>query len=241
MRTFPERYLLFPALCLAAGIAAAGYFVGQTLYNSEAALTTAEVTGLAERRVLADRAIWRIQYTVTGSDADEIADLYARSEQQKAEIIAVLEASGLTRDEIYTGVVDYHRIEYRDDAQRLVDARRVLSGAVEVETPRVQQIAPARARLNDLIARGFDLANNPPSYLFTGLNDIKPEMVREATTNARLAAGEFARNAGVSVGRIRSARQGNFVIRDAGSDYDNTARIEKDIRVVTTITFYLDG
>jgi hypothetical protein len=241
MRTSADRGLVAAAICLALGVAAAGYFIGQTLYNSRTAVNTAEVKGLAERRVLADRAIWRIRYTVTGSDADAVADLYARSEQQKAEVITVLEASGLSGDEIRSGVVDYHRVEYRDNAQRLVDARRVLSGVVEVETSRVQRIAPARARLNDLIARGFDLANNPPSYLFTGLNDIKPEMVQEATTNARLAAGEFARNAGVSVGGIRSARQGNFVIRDAGSDYGSTEKIEKDIRVVTTITFYLDG
>ncbi len=241
MRTSAERGLVAAAICLAIGVAAAGYFIGQTLYNSRTAVNTAEVKGLAERRVLADRAIWRIQYTVTGSDADAMADLYARSEQQRTEVVAVLEDSGLTADEIRTGVVDYHRIEYRDDAQRLVDARRVLSGIVEVETARVQLVAPARARLNELIARGFDLANNPPSYLFTGLNEIKPEMVREATTNARLAAGEFARNAGIGVGSIRSARQGNFVIRDAGSDFGNTSKIEKDVRVVTTITFYLDG
>ena len=240
MRTTAERDLLIAAVCLAVGIAAAGYFVGQTLYNSRTGVNTAEVKGLAERRVMADRAIWRIQYTVTGNDSDAVADLYAQSEQQKAEIIAVLEASDLTRNEIRSGVVDHQRIEYRDNGQRLVDARRVLSGVIEVDTTRVHNVAPARARLNELIARGFDLTNSAPSYLFTGLNTIKPDMVREATKNARIAATEFARNAGVRVGGIRSARQGNFVIRDAGSEYSNTDKIEKDVRVVTTITFYLD-
>ena len=115
----------------------------------------------------------------------------------------------------------------------------MLSGVIEVDTTRVRNIAPARARLNELIARGFDLANSAPSYLFTGLNTIKPDMVREATKNARIAATEFDLYAGVRVGGMRSARQGNFVIRDAGSDYGSTDKIEKDVRVVTTITFYL--
>ena len=84
MRTTAERDLLIAAVCLAVGIAAAGYFVGQTLYNSRTGVNTAEVKGLAERRVMADRAIWRIQYTVTGNDRDAVADLYAQSEQQKA-------------------------------------------------------------------------------------------------------------------------------------------------------------
>jgi hypothetical protein len=64
-------------------------------------------------------------------------------------------------------------------------------------------------------------------------------MLREATKNARIAANEFAENAGVRVGSIRSAYQGSFYIRDAGEEYGDTRKIDKDVRVVTTITFYL--
>lgn len=74
---------------------------------------------------------------------------------------------------------------------------------------------------------------------FTKLNEIKPDMLREATKNARLAANEFAENAGVKVGGIRDAQQGSFYVRDAGDEYNDTAKIEKDVRVVTTITFCL--
>ncbi len=236
----PDRDLLVAAVALAVGIALAGYFIGQTLYNSRTGVNTAEVKGLAERRVTADRAVWRIQYTVAGTDASNMAELYARSEREKQEIVDALVEAGFDDEEIRPGVVDYRRVEYRDKAQTLVEARRILSGLIEIETEQVALVAPARAKLNTLIARGIDVSNNPPSYFFTGLNEIKPDMVREATTNARLAAREFASNAGVAVGGIRDARQGNFVIRDAGSDYGNTNKLEKDIRVVTTITFYLE-
>ena len=64
-------------------------------------------------------------------------------------------------------------------------------------------------------------------------------MLREATQNARIAATEFAENAGASVGRIRNARQGGFIVRDAGEEYGDTQKIDKDVRIVTTITFYL--
>ncbi len=236
----PDRDLLVAAFALAAGIAMAGYFIGQTLYNSRTGVNTAEVKGLAERRVMADKAVWRIQYTVAGTDDSNMAELYARSEREKQEIIDTLVDAGFGADEIRPGVIDYRRVEYRDETQRLVEARRILSGMIEIETLEVTRVAPARAELNTLIARGIDISNNPPAYYFTELNDIKPEMVRDATTNARLAASEFAANAGVEVGGIRNARQGNFVIRDAGSDYGNTSKLEKDVRVVTTITFYLD-
>ncbi len=97
----------------------------------------------------------------------------------------------------------------------------------------------ARASVNKLIGQGLNIENQPPAYLFTQLNEIKPAMLKEATTNARIAANEFAKNAGVTVGGIRSARQGSFFIRDAGEKYGDTEKIEKDVRVVTNITFYL--
>ncbi|PCJ32907.1 MAG: hypothetical protein COA90_01345 [Gammaproteobacteria bacterium] len=227
------------ALLLAIGIATSGFFISETLYKSKVALNTADVKGLAERRVEADRAYWSIQYTVTGSDKSEIPKLYEESEADQQEIIALLKSSGFTDDEIKPGIINYYKEEYRDDAQNLVDEKHFLTGEIEVQTTKVQLVSEGRAKLNTLIAKGLDLRNNDPSYHFTKLNDIKPAMLKEATQNARLAANEFATNAGVKVGGIRSARQGGFVIRDIGSSYGDTAKIEKDVRVVTNITFFL--
>ncbi len=64
-------------------------------------------------------------------------------------------------------------------------------------------------------------------------------MLKEATKNARIAANEFAANAGVEVGGIRNAKQGSFIIRDVVENYGDIKKIEKDVRVVTNITFYL--
>lgn len=230
---------ILPAIVIAIGIATAGYFVGQTMFNSKVGINTAEVKGLAERRVDSDRAFWRIQYTVSGRDADAITELYDRSKADSAKIVSLLYESGFDDTEVIPGVVDYNRVEFRDEDQNLVDEKYVLRGSIEVETDKVQLVSEARSKLNELIAVGIDIRNNAPAYYFTGLNDIKPEMLKEATTNARLAANEFAANAGVEVGGIRDARQGGFIIRDVGETYSDTTKIEKDVRVVTTITFYL--
>jgi hypothetical protein len=230
---------LLPAIVISIGVAAAGYFIGQTMFNSKVGINTAEVKGLAEQRVQSDRAFWRIQYTVSGRDKDAIPELYEKSKADRSKIVALLNESGFDESEILPGVVDYNRMEFRDEDQNLVDEKYRLTGLIEVETGKVQLVSEARSKLNELIALGVDIRNNPPAYYFTSLNDIKPEMLKEATTNARLAANEFAENAGVEVGGIRDARQGGFVIRDVGETYSDTTKIEKDVRVVTTITFYL--
>ncbi len=227
------------ALLLAIGMAVAGYFVSQTLYRSQVALNTAEVKGLAERRVEADTAYWSIHYTVDGKSRSEIAALYEKSEVDQAKIITLLKSSGFSDEEIKPGVINYFKEEFRNDNQELIEEKHYLVGEIEVQTQKVRQVAEVRAKLNKLIAQGLNVENQPPAYHFTRLNEIKPEMLKEATKNARLAANEFATNAGVNVGGIRSARQGGFEIRDVGESYGDTKKIEKDVRVVTNVVFFL--
>ncbi len=226
------------ALLLAIGISIAGYFVSGTLFKSKVAFKTAEVKGLAERRVEADTAHWSIQYTVTGKDRSDIPRLYEESKSDQKKVISLL-ANSFADNEIKPGVIDYQKQEFRDDDQKLVEEKHMLVGVIDVQTTKVQLVSKVRARLNSLIAQRLDLKNNAPTFHFTKLNEIKPEMLKEATTNARLAANEFAINAGVKVGGIRSARQGGFVIRDVGESYGDTKKIEKDVRVVTNVTFFL--
>jgi hypothetical protein len=232
--------LFLAALLISAGISSAGYFVGRTLYNAKVGINTAEVKGLAERRVEADRAYWKIQYSVSEPGRAQISKLYEKSEADQAQIIQLLIENGFDRSEISPGVIDYRKRELRDHFQKLVEEAHVLTGSISVETNKVRLVADVRTKLNKLIAQGLDIQNNAPAYHFTKLNEIKPEMVKEATTNARIAATEFATDAGVKVGGIRDALQGGFSIRDVGEEYGDTKNLEKDVRLVTTITFYLE-
>lgn len=226
-------------VCLAIGLSLSGYFIGQTLYNAKVALNTAEAKGLAERRVKANQATWQIGVTVQGAAGADVAQLYQTAETQQQRVVALLREQGFSDDEVSRGVLNYTHQQFRDDNQQVVDQQHVLYGTVDIDTTQVDLVKQARTEVNQLIAEGIRVDNGQPAYRFTGLNAIKPDMLREATTNARIAANEFADNAGVSVGSIRRARQGSFYIRDAGEDYGDTRKIEKDVRVVTTIDFYL--
>ncbi len=234
-----QKGSVLSALLLALGIALAGFFISETLYKSKMALNTADVKGLAERRVEADKAYWTIQYTITGHNKSDIPKLYEASELDQQKIVTLLKSSGFSSDEIKPGIINYRKQEFRDENQKLVEEKHFLVGQIEVQTSKVRLVSEGRAKLNRLIAQGLNVKNNSPSYHFTRLNEIKPEMLKEATKNARLAANEFASNAGVKVGDIRSARQGGFVIRDVGENYGDTKKIEKDVRVVTNVTFFL--
>ena len=49
-----------------------------------------------------------------------------------------------------------------------------------------------------LISRSWE---HQPQFIFTRLNDIKPEMIAEATQEARKAAMQFAEDSGSTVGK----------------------------------------
>ena len=80
------------------------------------------------------------------------------------------------------------------------------------------------------------------SYSFTKLNAIKPEMVAEATRDARRSAEQFAEDSDTDVGGIKQATQGYFEINARDGDGDGWGVADtpfKQVRVVTTIDFYL--
>ncbi|WP_343561967.1 SIMPL domain-containing protein [Kiloniella sp. b19] len=227
------------AVALVAGLALGGFFVSQTLYNAKVAVNTAEAKGLAERRVKADQVSWTVRYRLATAERSGIPALYEEAEKQKQDIAALLMDKGFSQEDLTYGVIDYYPQIYRNSNQQIVDESHELSGSITVSSDKVDLVRKVRGDVNSLIAKGYDIVNEQPAFRFTSLNDIKPDMLREATQNARIAANEFASNAGVEVGSIRSARQGSFYVRDAGEEYGDTQKIEKDVRVVTTITFYL--
>ena len=236
---FSSAALICAGICLAGGMASAGYFVSQTIYNSKVALNTAEAKGLAERRVRADSATWSVGFGVAGRSRSELPALYQTAEAHQARILALFRDAGFAEAEITVEPLDYSYDTRRNRDQVVVEETHKLLGQIKLQTDRIEAIAPLRAEVSRLIAQGIDVWPQQPAFHFTRLNEIKPDMLREATRNARIAATEFAENAGVTVGGIRQARQGGFYIRDAGSEHSATDRVEKDVRVVTTITFYL--
>ena len=77
--------------------------------------------------------------------------------------------------------------------------------------------------------------NYQTQFEYTALNDIKPEMVEEATRNARTVAQKFAEDSGSKLGNIKQASQGQFSISS-----DETTPQIKNIRVVTTVKYALE-
>jgi hypothetical protein len=230
------------SLLLGLGIAVGGYFIGNMMYKAKVATNIASVKGLAERDVKADVAIWNIEFSSTAND---LKTAYATGEESRKKVVEFLAKQGFAEEEIAKGALSVNRNERSDSNGNLVAVNFQTNGAVSVRSENVDKVAEAAQQVGDLIGQGVMVQGSSPQYIFTKLNDIKPAMLGEATRNARIAAEQFAKDANAKVGNINEATQGafNFSARDASDENggNETGSIYKKVRVVTTISFYLEN
>ena len=89
-----------------------------------------------------------------------------------------------------------------------------------MRTPNIDQIQKSLGSTEELLKAGVVLDGEGnaanPRYVVSKFNDLRPQLLAEATKNARAIAQQFAADSGASVGKIHSANQG--MIQIFGSD-----------------------
>ncbi|MBQ1657326.1 MAG: SIMPL domain-containing protein [Rhodocyclaceae bacterium] len=193
------------------------------------------VKGLAEMQVPADKVTWPIVFKDAG---DDLSALYERAGGTTQTILEFLKTNGVEDAEISINppeVVDNAAERYTNDAK----FRYNLSAVLIVTSPRVDAIRALIGRQGELVRKGIVISGDDfrarPSYEYTQLNSIKPEMIEAATRNAREAAQKFAKDSASELGKIKTASQGQFSIDDRDA---NTPYI-KNVRVVSTVSYFL--
>lgn len=224
---------LIAGVCVAIGIASVGVSLKAGIDHFVDRDRVVTVKGLAERNVQADYVIWPVTFLVTGND---LSALYEKAQTQSEEIRNFLISQGIKAQDISQGtpsVQDLHADFYGNN---LPPERYRMEMAVSVATTDVDTVLKAMVNQSELIQKGVLFTQNyRTQFSFNGLNSIKPEMVEEATKNARSTAQKFAEDSDSELGKIRRASQGQFSIYDRDS---NTPYIKR-VRVVTTVEYYL--
>jgi hypothetical protein len=218
-----ERSSLFaPAavvgVCLLLGLVLGGWLLGSQIKDIKLADRYVTVKGLVERTVKSDMAIWPVSFKEAGNDLSQV---FAKSEADKTTVLKFFAAQGVAPQEISVGqikVTDKLANEYGGNNN---GPRYIVEQTVTVQSADVDKIAKAGEKTADLVQAGIVVGGSNGqggiSYKFNGLNALKPDMITEATRNARSSADRFAADSGSQVGSIRSASQGVFSISAADS------------------------
>ena len=224
------------SLKIGISIVMAAVILAVGLANINTPERSVSVRGLAEREVDADLAVWNMSFSMGANSLESTQkSILERTEVIKRDLIKHgLEESDFTvkpaaiTDNSLNSYMDQTKITYKFVAQQTILVR---SGKIEA-------VKSANADSLELVSAGIAVSqdyDSKVSYEFTKLNDIKPEMIAEATKNARTAAEQFAHDSNSKVGKIKKATQGLFTIEDAAVGLED----KKSVRVVNTVEYLL--
>lgn len=200
------------------------------------------VKGVAEKEVTADLALWPIRFAATGATLEAARE---KAHASRNGVMAFLKLQAIGDDAVELqrlDVVDTHANPYQPEH----GVRKfIINQALMVRSGEVDKVRRAAQNVSELVDSGVILSSDygptGPTYLFTRLNEIKPEMISEATAAARESAQQFARDADAELGGLRRANQGVFQIlaRDQAPGVMAEQQPFKTVRVVSTFDYYL--
>lgn len=220
------------------GMTIAALLAGHTIRSVKRMDEFVTVKGLSEREVPADLAIWPIAFTIAEND---LTQLQGQIQTARKTVHQFLTESGFEPAEISNGlpqIIDAQAASGGFDVSKR-SFRYQANITVLLRSAKVPKVKSAMEASDKLVQQGIALTGgdyqSKPQFLFTGLNQIKPDMIQEANRNARKAAERFAADSNSPVGAVRHAIQGPFEINDV----DSSSPDRKIVRVVTTVDFYL--
>ena len=242
-------WIISIALIVSFGISA--LFIGRSLQRFKAEDRSVSVKGFAEREVKADLAVWIIQTRMANNDLMEGSKAI---EEAKNKVIDFMLQNQIKQEEIIVEgiLVTDKKAQQYDNFQPGNSFRYLITQNFQIRSNNVDLLQKVSRMTGELLQVGIFLSNsdygNPLQFYFTKLNEIKPEMITEATQNARKAAQQFANENDSKLGSLKKANQGLFTIVDRtaslsggeGGYASGTNDLFKKVRVVISAEYSID-
>ena len=231
----------FIGISLILGLSLLGFFIFKGLKTFSDKDRVVKVKGLAEMNITAISAQTYLSFSFSG---DNLQKIIRDTETKKLRIINYLKETGFEDKNINMGSPEisdkekYYEDQWINGKTVSVKIKRYSSGlSLTIQSEDVKTVEQKAKQLKfDLIKKGLT-SSIYTDYIFPELNSVKPKLIAESTKNARIAGEQFANDSEATLGKIKTASQGQISI--AGS-YDSPDPYIQKARVVSTIVFFLD-
>ena len=223
---------ILSSVILAIGVALAGMFVYLGMHQMASKDRAVVVKGLSTRDVQADYVVWPMNFELRGNDISSLYSDLGKVEQTARQFFV---DRGFKESEMSRG-----NISIDDNWSSYYGTRPefhyTLRTSLIISTPDIERVIANQGCQSELLKKGVILQSNDwnTDFQYNGLSELKPEMVQEATKNARQVAMKFAEDAQCHLGSIKQANQGQFSVES-----DTYQPWIKHVRVVTTVSYFL--
>ena len=182
---------------------------------------TISVTGNAMKNFESDIVKW------SASFSRKSMDLASASEQLQSDrelVRQFLLKQGINSKEILFNAVNIQRdFSYQTDGEGKsynTFTGYSLSQNVSIESKELGKVDNASREISTLISQGVELSSNSPNYYYSKLEDLKLELISQASKNAKQRADNIASEAGSSLGDLIRADLGIFQITGQNENED---------------------
>lgn len=235
-----EKVKILPSFVLGffifIGLGTLGYFFKTAFMESKNLERTVIVKGLSEKEVLSNIVIMPIKLTRTSNNLES---LIINVDNYTNKVIMFLKENGLKEEDITLGAISIVDKMANEFSNQEFSIRYLATKVINIYSSEIEKVRALSGKLSELSQAGIlfktDDYDSKIEYVYTKLNDIKPSMIEEATSNARAVAQKFAHDSNSKLGKIKKATQGQFEVisRDKNSEHI------KNIRIVSTVEYYL--
>jgi len=246
---FSPKYLGLYLLIIAIVVSlTAVNITGKWLDKRQQAATTINTVGLAMQDVKSDLAQWDLSLE---KESDTPQAGYQQLNEDNNKLLSFLKGESVTNDSIFgpnfsTYKKDITEVD-KDGVSKVVGQNYVTTATYQIRTKNVDTIGSVSTKLINFLAQNnMILASNNISYIYTGLENLKLELLKQASSNAKLRAEAMTSSSGLRVKRLLSADQGVFQINRKG-DYEvsyegvfDTTGVDKTVRATISSTYLME-
>jgi uncharacterized protein len=232
-----ERIPLFAGLALLAIAFVIGAFaIGHGIRDKNRNDVIA-VTGSAKKRITSNYAIWTFSVTSQQPTATAAAKELA---EWSTKIRAFLASEKIPGEAVTVQPISTETLSRKG---RVTSFH--LTRSFEVRSSQVLAVTEVADHSSRVLAAGIPISADPPQYVYTNLPKLRPQLLAEATRDARSRAKTIVEATGAHLGKLRRVSVGVFQVTSPNStevqDYGvyDTATLEKDVTAVVNVTFAL--
>ncbi|KGN72918.1 hypothetical protein HR11_07595 [Porphyromonas macacae] len=205
-----------------------------------------KVTGICERTFESDLIVWKARFSAQNMD---LQSGFSQLKEDREQVLKFLEGKGIAKDMIDLSSISVEKMfdsRYNNNNYYNVFTGYKLTQTVKIESNDVDKIEKISKDVTELINNDVMIESEMPKYYYTKLDDLKIEMLENASADAYERASVIAQGSRSKIDRLTQSQMGVFQIVGYNSDEDyswggtfNTSSRKKTASITVKSTFTL--
>lgn len=208
------KYIAIAGIALA--LICSAYLLSLGIRHFSGGDPVVRVTGVAERAIISDLAVMNITIT---HQASTQAGAYKALQVAEQEVVKYLKNMGFTPEELKKGSVsslkglgeNYKSQDSYYVSDRLFNGYK-LSEVITISSNKVDKVEELASGISELLSTGIEVEAGNIAYYYTKLNELKVEMLKEASASAHERASLIVEGGKGSLGKLKGISMGVFQV-----------------------------